>query len=156
MGEKRRRSKKRSTSNNQPLLKGFTLYLCNCVDYDEVVNALDRGGIRYQRHRNHFPPDVADTELLRKVGQRRWILITADKRQRLNPLERQAIVQYRVRQFVIVAPSIGSIGELLLSVRGKVRNICKKNAGPFVAAISAAGIIKLRSLDGIKPTLFSN
>src|SRR5688572_29321451 len=107
MGERRKRSKKRSGSKKkQPLLKGFTLYLCQCVDYDEVAEALQRYGIRHQRHRNHFPGYAPDTELLKKIGKRRWILITADKRQRLKPLEKQMIEQFRVREFVFMAAAV--------------------------------------------------
>jgi len=147
MGERKKRSKRHSTSNKK-LLKGFTLYLCHCVDYDEVVEALERAGIRYQRHRDHFKDYAPDTELLRKVGQRRWILITADKRQRIRPLERQLIVLFKVREFVFTSASVGNIGELLVKVRRKMRNMCSRNEGPFVAAISQSGHIAPRSLHG--------
>lgn len=149
MGEMKRRSKKRSSSNKQRPLKGFTLYLCNCVDYDEVYEALRNRGIRCQRHRNHFAADVPDTELLKKVGQRRWILITADKRQRLRPIERQMIKQYRVREFVINSPKAPDIGALLVKVSTKMRNLCRKNPGPFVASITGAGNVNLKSLEGV-------
>ncbi len=147
MGERKRRSKKRSASK-QKLLKGFTLYLCHCVDYDEVAEALSRAGIRFQRHRDHFSGYAPDTDLLRKVGKRRWILITADKKQRVRPLERQLIVQFKVREFVFTSAAVGNIGELLVCVRRKMRNMCSRNEGPFVAAISQSGHIALRSLDG--------
>ena len=146
MGERKKRST--SKKSTKPLLKGFTLYLCNCVDYDEVVEALQRAGIRFQRHRNHFPSYAPDRELLRKVGQRRWILITADKRQRTRPLERQLIVLFKVREFVFTSAAAGNIGELLVRVRRKMRNLCSRNEGPFVAAISQSGHIALRSLEG--------
>jgi hypothetical protein len=146
MGERKRRSKKRSSS--KPLLKGFTLYLCNCVDYDEVADTLRRNGIRFQRHRDHFASHVPDTELLRKVGRRRWILITADKKQRVRPLERKLILQYNVREFVFTSGEVGNVGELLVQVRRKMRNLCSNNEGPFVASISKSGNIALRDLGG--------
>jgi len=117
------------------------------VDYDEVVEALQRAGIRFQRHRAHFKGYAPDTELLSKVGQRRWILITADKRQRTRPLERQLIVRFKVREFVFTSAAVGNIGELLVKVRKKMRNLCSRNEGPFVASISQHGNIALRSLD---------
>lgn len=118
------------------------------MDYDEVVEALERTGIRFQRHRNHFRGYVPDTELLRKVGKRRWILITADKRQRVRPLERQLILHFKIREFVFTSASVGNIGELLVRVRKKMRNLCSRHEGPFVASISQNGNIALRSLDG--------
>src|SRR5438093_13612835 len=127
MGDRKRRSKKPSTSKKQPPLKGFTLYLCACVDYPEVVEALQKGGIRFKRHRDYFPGNAPDSELLKLVGRHCWILITADKRQRIKPLEKQLIIQFRVREFVFMAASVGNIGELLVRVRLKMRNLCKRN-----------------------------
>lgn len=144
MGEPKRRSRKRSISNR--LLKGFTLYLCNCVDYDSVADALQRSGIRYQRHRDHFPPDVEDTKLLQKIGKRRWILITADKKQRRRHLERQMISRYKVREFVFSAAELGDVGELLVKARVQMRNLCKRNEGPFVATITTSGNVALQVL----------
>jgi hypothetical protein len=156
MGEKRRRSKKRSSSNNQRPLKGFTLYLCNCIDYPSVAETLHRHGFRFQRHRDHFPPDVEDVVLLKKVGLRKWILITGDKRQRIKPLEKAAIRQYKVRQFVIADAAIGDIGELIVRARRRMRNLCKRNTGPFIFAINPSGTISPRPLDGVTPDLNSN
>ena len=151
MGDRKRRSKKRSLSKkNQSPLKGFTLYLCNCVDYDEVVQALEKGGIRYRRHRQYFPGYAPDTELLRLVGTKRWILITGDRRQRIKPLEKQAIKQFKVREFLM--GGAGNLGERIVSARRKIRNLCLKNSGPFVAAILQSGDVVLRSLDDAEET----
>ena len=146
MGDPKQKSKKQSTSNRP--LKGFTLYLCNCVDYDDVANALRRSGIRFQRHRDHFSGDTPDTELLKKVGKRRWILITADKKQRTRPIERKMMVLYKVREFVITAPEVGDVGELIVKARRKMRNLCSKNGGPFVASISKSGNVAIQNLQG--------
>jgi PIN like domain len=145
MGDRKRRSKKRSSSNKQRPLKGFTLYLCHCVDYDEVAEALQHGGIRFKRHRDYFPGYAPDTDLLKLVGQKHWILITGDKKQRIKPLEIQAIKQFRVREFVIGG---GNIGARLVNARRKIRNLCRNNAGPFIAAVLPSGNVRLRSLDG--------
>lgn len=145
MVDQKRKSKKQSISKRP--LKGFTLYLCNCIDYDSVAETLDRNGIRYQRHRHHFPPDVEDTKLLPKIGKRKWILITADKKQRKRHLERQMIARYKVREFVLSAPELGDVGELLVKARFQMRNLCKSNEGPFVATITAKGNVSLQVLE---------
>jgi hypothetical protein len=145
MGEPKRRSRKRSRSKNPPPLKGFTLYLCQCVDYDDLANTLNRAGIRIKRHREFFSADAPDPELLKLVGEKRWILITGDRRQRVKPLERQAIKQYRVREFVI--SGTGNLGQRIVNARRKIRNLCRTNRGPFVAAILDSGDIALRKLD---------
>lgn len=154
MADQKRKSAKQSISKRP--LKGFTLYLCNCVDYDAVAETLDRNGIRYQRHRNHFKPDVEDTKLLQKIGKRRWILVTADKKQRTRYLERQMIVSHKVREFVLSSGEVGDIGEILVKARSQMRNLCRKNEGPFVASITSSGNVALQNLKGITNPMAGN
>ena len=145
MGDPNSKSKKRSRSKSQkPPLKGFTLYLDHNLDYDDLVEKLDRAGIRYKRHRDFFQPSTPDTELLRKVGQKRWILITFDKKQRTRFLERKLIEQFKIREFVFTSGAISDPGDLLVKANRPMRKICKEHRGPFVATISEAGRVYLR------------
>ena len=145
MADRRQRSKRHSNSK-QKLLKGFTLYLCHNIDCDDIVDTLRRNGIRVKRHREFFSGSTPDTELLKKVGKLRWILITADQKQRTRNIEKEMIKRYKVRQFVLTSAEIGNIGQLIVDARKPMRNLCSKNAGPFVASISAGGTVALRSL----------
>ena len=71
MTDPKPKSKRRSRSKRRkPPPKGFTLYLDHNLDYDELVEKLDRAGIRYKRHREFFSSSTDDTVLLRKVGER--------------------------------------------------------------------------------------
>ncbi len=149
MPGRKTRSKKRSSGKelNKPL-KGFTLYLCQNVDFDELAEALDRANIRYQRHRAHFKHWVEDEVLLPLVGTKRWILITADQRQRIKRLENRKIRQYRVREFAFTDGTMGKalLCEVLLKAKNKMRKLCRENPGPFVASISRSGNVKLHAL----------
>jgi hypothetical protein len=127
-------------------LKGFTLYLCNNLDYDGVVNPLQRGGIRFKRHRDFFSGDTPDTELLKLVGKHRWILLTFDQKQRTRKIEKEHIKRHKVRQFVFTSGKIGDVGEVLLSAIPTMRNICRRRDGPFVYSISSTGKVKERRL----------
>ena len=145
MVDPRQRSKKRSSSKK--LLRGFTLYLCHNIDYDAVADALRRNGIRFKRHRDCFVSgDTADTELLPKVGKHRWILITADQKQRTRIVENELIKRYKIRQFVFTSGEVGDVGKLLVKASKKMRNICKKHEGPFVYSISKSGNVSRRAL----------
>ncbi|HVB56021.1 MAG TPA: hypothetical protein VNE63_06250 [Candidatus Acidoferrales bacterium] len=121
-----------------------------------MAEHLQRNGIRFQRHRSHFHGDTPDTELLKKVGKRRWILITADKKQRTRHLERQMILLYKVREFVFTASEVGDIGALLVKARRQMKNLCRKNEGPFVAAISKNGNVSLRNLKNTENAMMGN
>ena len=144
MADPKQRSKRRSDSKR--LLKGFTLYLCHNLDYDGVVNALQHAGVRFKRHRDYFSGDTPDTQLLPKVGQHRWILITFDQKQRTRKVENELIKRYKVRQFVFTSGQIGDVGEVLVKVVPSMRNICRRREGPFVYSISANGKVKERAL----------
>jgi PIN like domain len=147
MADPRQRSKKRSSSKKPKLFRGFTLYLCHNLDYDDVATVLERNGIRFKRHRDFFDGWALDTELLPLVGKRRWILITFDQKQRTRLLERQLIKRYKIREFVFTSGKIGDIGSLLVAARRQMRNLCSRNEGPFVASISQNARVILKTLD---------
>ena len=145
MADPRQRSKKQSSSKKR--LRGFTLYLCHNIDYDSVADMLRRNGIRFKRHRDCFASgSTPDTELLKKVGKHRWILITADQKQRTRILESELIKQYRIRQFVFTSGQIGDVGELLVKANKGMRKLCSGDPGPFVASISKSGNVARRTL----------
>ena len=141
------KSKKRSPSKKQRQLKGFTLYLDHNLDYDELVEKLERAGIRYKRHREFFDGSVDDTVLLQLVGKKRWVLITFDKKQRTRFLERKLIEQFKIREFVFTSAEIGDPGDLLVKANRQMRNLCRNHAGPFVASISKSGKVYFRPED---------
>jgi hypothetical protein len=145
MVDPKSKSKRRSRSKRRkPPPKGFTLYLDHNLDYDELVEKLDRAGIRYKRHREFFSGSTDDTVLLRKVGERKWILVTFDKKQRTRFLERKLIDQFKIREFVFTSSRIGDPGDLLVKANRQMRNLCKKHNGPFVASISRSGKVYFR------------
>jgi len=144
MADPKQRSKKQSGSNR--LLKGFTLYLCHNLDYDDVANALQRAGIRFKRHREFFSGDTPDTKLLPKVGQHRWILVTFDQKQRTRRIEVELIKRFKVRQFVFTSAQIGNVGSVLVTASGTMRNICRRREGLFIYSISSTGKVNERKL----------
>ena len=151
MVDPKSKSKRRSRSKKQkPPPKGFTLYLDHNLDYDDLVEKLDRAGIRYKRHRDFFSGSTDDTVLLKKVGKRNWILITFDKKQRTRLLEKKLIKQFKIREFVFTSGEIGDPGELLVKANRQMRNICKTHDGPFVASISRSGNVYFRKDDEIR------
>jgi hypothetical protein len=145
MVDPKQRSKKRSGSKKPR--KGFTLYLCHNLDYDDVANALERHGIRFKRHRDYFAGEAPDTTLLPKVGQHRWILVTFDQRQRIRATEVALIKRYKIRHFAFTSSQIGDVGELLVKASKDMRNLCKRKEGPFCASISKGGNVTLKPLE---------
>jgi len=54
-------------------------------------------------HDEHFPPDTPDTEWIRAVGSRGWIILSVDRRIRYNPPEKQAFLESGTFAFMIAS-----------------------------------------------------
>ena len=83
-----------------------------------------------------------DVEFLPIIGERRWVLITKDKRIRKNQLEVQTILNSDVRAFVVTATRLNheQIGQLILRVMSKIIRLSRQR-GPFVYNITATGLV---------------
>lgn len=71
-----------------------------------VADALRQAGAEIEVHDSHFPQDARDEEWLRAVGERGWIVLTRDDRIRYRFHERTALLQARVRAFVLVRRNV--------------------------------------------------
>ena len=108
MAGRKNKSKKPSDGSrrSQSLLPHdeFVLYLdenlCNSV---AILATLTRLGIRFERQLSHFRRGVADETWLPEVARNQWLSLTADKRIRYNFLEKTALKQYSVREFVFTS-----------------------------------------------------
>ncbi len=63
---------------------------------------LESGGLKVERHADHFAPDTPDEVWLEEIGKRGWIALTHDRRIRYKPNERDAVMRHRVALLVIV------------------------------------------------------
>jgi hypothetical protein len=147
MGDPRRRSKKRSSgklAKNKPL-KNFTLYLDENFDCEEVKAALSTANIKFRVYSQDFTGGEEDSNILPLVGKRGWAMLTCDSQNRYRVLERQRILQHRVRQFII-SGNLGAatLARLIVSVYPRMRTFARENERPFVAIVTKSGDIKLR------------
>jgi len=83
---------------------------------------------------------------LPKVGENKWILLTADKRIRYNLLEKKALAEHHVREFVFVSGNMSGteMAAALESALHKMVRFAKRTNAPFVAAITRGGEVNLR------------
>jgi hypothetical protein len=80
------------------------------------------------------------------VGSKGWVLLTADKRIRYNMLEKRALKEHAVREFVFASGNMSGLDmaaglELALP---KMRRFSSRLKPPFVAAITHIGEVHLR------------
>jgi len=128
-------------------LDDFVLYLDeNLHNCQPVLEALNLAEIRYERHGTHFRQGTPDSIWLPFVGRNGWILITKDKNIRYNELEKDAIIQYRLREFYFVSGNLNKhdMAQILTTALPEIRRLCQKEPPPFIASITKLGKIHLR------------
>ncbi len=80
------------------------------------------------------------------MGSKGWVLLTADKRIRYNMLEKRALKEHAVREFVFASGNMSGLdmaGALELALP-KMRRLSSRQKPPFVASITRAGEVHLR------------
>lgn len=103
-------------------------------------------GVRFERHLAHFPRGTPDETWLPTVGSKGWVLLTADKSIRYNFLEKRALEQYAVREFVFASGNMSGedmVAALELALP-KMRRLARKLEPPFVAGITCIGEVHPR------------
>jgi hypothetical protein len=80
------------------------------------------------------------------VGSNAWVLLTTDKRIRYNFLEKRALEQSAVREFVFASGNMSGqdMAAALEFALPKMRRLCRKLKPPFVAAITRTGEVHVR------------
>lgn len=138
-----RKSKKQSAANstkrrNEALL---TFFIDECLGGHVLAAALSAAGAKVERACDHFPPGAADTDWLTVVGAHRWIVLTKDRQIRRRPLELHALINARVRAFVLTAADLTGAEQADVFVKAlpKMNRICHASRGPFVCVVSAGG-----------------
>jgi hypothetical protein len=105
-----------------------------------------QNGIRHERHGKHFPAGTEDSRWLPFVGQKGWILLTKDKRIRFNDLEKQAVLDNRVREFYFTSGNFSGaeMAAVLVAALPEMIRVCKKHRPPFIASLTKTGNVHIR------------
>jgi PIN domain-containing protein len=103
-------------------------------------------GVKHERHLEHFPRGTPDQDWLPMVGQKKWALLTADKRIRYNILEKKALAECGVKEFVFASGNLSGeeMAVALERALPKMVRMAGRTEPPFVAAITRLGEVHLR------------
>jgi hypothetical protein len=149
MAARRDKSKKQSAgSGPSPWLpEEFVVYLDeNLCNAKAILGVLSRLGVKHERHLSHFSRGTPDEVWLPRVGQEKWALLTADKRIRYNLLEKKALAEHHVMEFVFSSGNLSGdeMAEALENALPKMLRLARRQKPPFVAAITRGGEVHLR------------
>jgi hypothetical protein len=131
MACRRRQLKKRSAAKppDQPVF-----FIDRSLGKIDVPDALRSEGYRCELHDSHFEQQTEDAIWLRDVATHQWVVLTKDERIRYRPLEFQALVEARVRAFIVVCGNVRGIetAEILRRAMPKILKVIASQRGPFV------------------------
>lgn len=105
---------------------------------------LRNAGIIVERHDDHFPPDTPDDVWLREVGQKRWIVLTHDKRIRYKRNELEAVLSSGVAMLVIIGKApYHELARSFVATFSRVEAFLDNTSPPFIAKLYRASAREL-------------
>jgi hypothetical protein len=111
-----------------------------------IHSALSAAGVEFVRHGSLFSPGTLDVDWLPVVGEKRWALLTSDKSIRYNQLEKEKIIQYKIREFVFASGNLSGamMGEALGKALPKMKRLFAEYGEVFIAYLSQSGTVEVR------------
>ena len=111
----------------------------------KVAAALRSAGAIVEVHDDHFPQDAPDEEWLRVAGENGWVVVTKDKNIRFHTREKEALIAYDVRAFVLSAKALSAdeMGQAFVRALPKIARVLRDNQSGFVASVTQAGAVNL-------------
>ena len=108
-----------------------------------IVDALAESGVTCERHESHFSVGESDDVWLEFVSERGWAVLTKDKRNRYNDLERAAVHRFRTREFYFAGGNLSAaeMAETLRIALPEMRRLVREIRPPFIGSIARSGSI---------------
>jgi hypothetical protein len=127
-------------------LEDFILYLDENLDNCQpILDALGASQVQYHRHRDHFARGTADEVWLQFVAERSWVVVTKDKRNRYNEIERDALRRHRVREFYFGSGNFtgAEMAQALTASLAQMKALVREQNPPLVGSISRSGHVTI-------------
>ncbi|MCI0535212.1 MAG: hypothetical protein L0Z50_08285 [Verrucomicrobiales bacterium] len=145
-----RKLKKRSDANLTSLLEPerapLVFFIDRSLGRKIIPGVLRQAGEEIRIHDDLFPQDAPDEVWLAEVGRNGWVVFTKDKRIRYRANERNALVNAKVRAFVLTARGDlqgREIAEIFIVALPAIKRLCVAVSPPFIAHVSREGKVSL-------------
>lgn len=131
------RSKKRSdvNSNSRPL-DSLEIFIDRCLG-KKIALPLIEAGANVHLHDDYFDQNVEDQEWLTDVGKRGWLVLTKDQWIRRRPLERDSLLNAKLKVFCFMSGStpFSEMADIFAKALPTIRKIADNTPPPFIAGI---------------------
>lgn len=114
----------------------------------DVPMALRRLGLQVEWHARHFVHDTLDDLWLEQVGQQEWTVVTHDTHFVHNESEKRAIIDHRVRCFVLAGGGADKWSKVRILARAwdKIKSIATTERPPFIYRVYSNGRLRREGL----------
>lgn len=111
----------------------------------KIAAALRQTGATVEVHDDLFHQGAADEVWLQAAGEKSWVVLTKDKNIRYHAREKETLLAYGVRAFVLTAKALNAdeMAAVFVKALPKIARILENNPGPFVATIAASGLVRI-------------
>ena len=136
-----KKSKRSSAANSPRRLEAVTFFIDRSLGSRLLSAALRSAGARVEIHDDHFPQDTPDSEWLSEVGRRGWVVLSKDVRIRRDKLERAALLEARVKAFLLTQQGLAGADMAEIFIRAvpeMVRRATRAKRG-FICTVSRSG-----------------
>lgn len=119
----------------------FTFFVDRSLGAQSVATALREAGEKVAVHDDHFAINTPDTEWLKAVGQKRWVVLTKDARIRTNAIERDALLVASVAAFMLGRGDANakSMAAAFVTALPRMKKALRRCDTPFIATVSIEG-----------------
>jgi len=125
-----------------------TYYLDANLDGLELLRRLREGGMRCERHRDHFAQDAEDEAWIPEVAAKGWIIVTRDVAIQRRPAERSAWISTGAVVIMVRGDRLSAeeMARMLLTAHagGRLDAFISKRATPMVLHLRPDGRYDVR------------
>ena len=130
-----------SSKSEQP--DKLVLFLDRNLGRKIIPNVLRKSDeVIVEIHDDHFPPDARDEDILRIVGEKKWVFLTKDKRIRYNRPAQVAIKEFEVKMFYLSTRGDlqgKEMADIFIKALPRIIKYSQENKPPFIAKITKEG-----------------
>jgi PIN domain-containing protein len=115
-----------------------------CAWSGKLDAALRLANIPFEAHRDHFAHDTPDSDWLREVGRKGWLVLTRDQNIRRKPDELAALREADVIVFALTSGNLSAqeTADIVVGAWPKMQRLAAETAPPAVFSVTRGGDIR--------------
>jgi len=124
-----------------------TYYLDANLDGPELMRRLRDGGVRCERHRDHFAQDAEDEAWIPEVAAKGWIIVARDVAIQRRPAERSAWISTGAVVIMVRGDKLSAedMARMLLAAHanGRLDGYIAKRLSPLIIHLHTGGRLEV-------------